>query len=657
MGVTKELLKSAQRFEKWQAIQSRESRTSGPAKRAMEASRVRFSGLQQLNVEPGVFLESVLEGDDLMPIRYFEMGKLASRPVGRIHFDLGPRIGQGYATGFLVAPGLLLTNHHVLASAEVATAASVTFDAEDGMNGLPLRPKVFKLLPYQGYLSNAELDFCFVAVAQRSTEGDDLADMGYLRLHQGTGKIMRDEYATIIQHPRGRQKQVAARNNHIEVYVYDKELSSSQDIQDNNHIYYSTDTLPGSSGAPVFSDQWYVVALHRRGVPRTGPDPVGVSPKAVVLRRDGTAAKEGDPDECVEFIANEGIRVSRIALCLEGIRVSGKPDEQMVAHQILEQIQETLVQKNAGPFSVPTAAVNRLSKSGAPDIPLDSELELTRRPIDRFVDAPGFNERFLGVRVRLPQLSQSLKAAAARRLDEPESYLLPFQHFTTVMHASRRLPIFAAVNIDGSSFNTTKKPARPAWSYDPRIDETQQPDDSVFSTLVQRGHMGAREFMWWGEDDEALEADVHSFTLTNVCPQIGSFNGRLEWFKLERLLVKSAKYRQQRVNCFMGPVFATADPLYDDLRSENSDAAMDTGIRLPLRFWYILVWKDGKKLRNRCFVLDQGDDIESAGPLEFDFEAPATVREVSLAEITRLSKLSFVDLNLAPVSSRQVSKG
>jgi endonuclease G, mitochondrial len=644
MGITKELLNTAQRFEKWSAIQSAQCQSSGPAERAMQASRIRFSGLQQLNVDPGVFLESVIEGDDLMPIRYFEMGKLAARPVGRIHFDLGPRIGQGYATGFLVAPGLLLTNHHVLPSAEVAAAATVTFDAEDGLDGLPLRPRVFQLQPYLGYLSHADLDFCFVAVAPRSTQGDDLSDMGYLRLHQSTGKIMRDEYATIIQHPRGRQKHVAARNNRIEVYVYDKELSSKQDVDDNNHLYYSTDTMPGSSGAPVFSDQWYVVALHRRGVPKTATQSTGAVVGPVVLRRDGSAAQEGDATESVEFIANEGVRISRIARCLETLRATGAPEVQTGAGQILAKIQATLTDKKAGPFWMPSAPVLHLSQPRKPQIPLDADLELTRRSMATFADAPGFDERFLGVRVRLPQLSKKLQLAAARRLDEPDNYLLPFQHFTTVMHAGRRLPIFAAVNIDGSNINTSKKPARPNWSYDPRIDEAQQPDDSIFSTLVQRGHMGAREFMWWGDDAQARESDIHSFTLTNVCPQIGSFNGRLEWYKLERLLMKSAKDRQQKVSCFMGPVFADADPLYDDLRSDNSDAALGTGIRMPLRFWYILVWKDSAKLKNRCFVLDQSDDIDQAGPLEFDFEAPATVREVTLAAITRLSKLSFADL-------------
>lgn len=639
MTVFNELIESAKRFQHWTAVQQRTSRPGDASERQMQVARVRFSGLQQLHVDPGVFLEAVLEGNDLMPVRYFEMGKLASRPVGRIHFDLGPRIGQGFATGFMVAPGLLLTNHHVLPSADVALAASVTFDAEDGMDGLPLTPHVFRLDPKHGYLSDAALDFCFVAVANRSTEGRELADFGYLRLHGATGKIIRGEYATIIQHPRGRQKQVAARNNEIKVYVYDKELTPTQ-AEDNNHIYYTTDTLPGSSGAPVFSDQWYVVALHRRGVPATETDTHG---DAVVLRRDNTPAQPGDPDEAIQYVANEGVRVSRIIKQLGILSRRGGKGQRVTARQIIDKVQATLVDPQAGPFSVPTASINCLS-GGATGLPGDEGLEVVRRSLSVYADAPGFDEKFLGVRVRLPKLSAELKRAAAKRIDDPTKILLPFRHFSTVMHAQRRLPIFAAVNIDGTNINARAKPARPTWSYDPRLDETQQPDDSIFSAMVQRGHMAAREFMWWGADDEASEADVHSFTLTNVCPQIGRFNGNLEWFRLERLIIGSAKNRQQRVNCFMGPIFAKDDPLYDDLRGENSTAAHGTGIRMPRRFWYVLTWAEGAKLKHRCFILDQSDDIEAAGPLEFDFDAPATVKEVAIAEVTRLTRLGFADL-------------
>ena len=33
----------------------------------------------------------------------------------------------------------------------------------------------------------------------------------------------------------------------------------------NQHLYYTTDTEPGSSGAPVFNKDWKVVAIHHAG--------------------------------------------------------------------------------------------------------------------------------------------------------------------------------------------------------------------------------------------------------------------------------------------------------------------------------------------------------------------------------------------------------
>lgn len=646
MAVFNELIAAAQRYQRWRRVQNEVAKPGDAAEREMQARRLRFSTTPLSGVDAGLFLEAVLEGNDLMPVRYFEMGRLAARPVGRIHLDLGPRVGQAYATGFLVAPGLLLTNQHVLPSAELARVASVTFDAEDGLDGLPKTPHIFRFEPGRLFVADQSLDFCFVAVAAVSTRGRPLAEFGYLRLHGATGKILRNEYATIVQHPRGRQKQVAARNNPIEVYVYDQELRDQPAAAENNHIYYKTDTLAGSSGAPVFSDQWYVIALHRRGVPKTRAANGGGQP--VVLRRDNTAAKPDDPEETIDFIANEGVRISRLMRRLEAIAGSGEADRCAAAAQALQRIEATLTDPQAGPFAVPTAPVNRLSAPSSRDAETIEDagaLEIVRRPLATFADAPGYDENFLGVRVRLPGLSAELQRAAARRLDEPDNIFLPFRHFTTVVHAARRLPIFAAVNIDGAAINASRKPARPQWSYDPRLDETQQPDDSIFSSMVQRGHMAAREFMWWGDDDEAREADVHSFTLSNVCPQIDRFNGNLEWFKLERLIVGTAKNQQRKVNCFMGPVLSRRDPLYDDLRSSRSSAEWDTGIRLPRKFWYVLAWLDDHDaLRRRAFILDQSDDIEAAGELEFDFAAPATVREITLDEVARLTKLSFADL-------------
>ncbi len=141
-------------------------------------------------------------------------------------------------------------------------------DAEDDLDGLPRPPRVFKFTPDQLFLADRELDFAFAAVAPRAVDGTPLGGYGYLKLFGRTGKVAAGEYATIIQHPDGRQKHLAIRNNQITVYAQDGDLSDA-DRAANNFLYYSTDTLPGSSGAPVFSDQWYVIALHRAGVPET----------------------------------------------------------------------------------------------------------------------------------------------------------------------------------------------------------------------------------------------------------------------------------------------------------------------------------------------------------------------------------------------------
>ena len=55
----------------------------------------------------------------------------------------------------------------------------------------------------------------------------------------------------IIQHPQGGAKRVACRNN----------LVARAERTD---LWYFTDTMAGSSGAPVCDDRWRVVALHKR---------------------------------------------------------------------------------------------------------------------------------------------------------------------------------------------------------------------------------------------------------------------------------------------------------------------------------------------------------------------------------------------------------
>lgn len=627
MTIPSDLIATAIRYDKWRQVQELER--SAAAEESMKSARARFSGGRYLPIDDQVFFEEIVENDDLMPIRYFELGTLAARPVGRIHLDLGPQVGDGYATGFLVAPGVLLTNWHVLKTPALAMAATVSFDAQDDLKGLPLAPKVFRLRPQELFFSDQKLDFALVQVEPLASQGGRIEAYGYLRLFAQTGKILRDEYATIIQHPRGRQKQVAARNNKIVVYVYDAESTAP----DNNYLYYKTDTLAGSSGSPVLSDQFFVVALHRRGVP-----PVAmVDDKPRVIRRDGTLAQPGDPASMFDYVANEGVRVSSILKRLQTLSC-----HDVAAARVMQVLDDHTGEEADGPFWVPVAP-----PTVAPKVVDDQDgvLEIIHRKSAVFAGAPGYDKRWLsGHVVELPTPTAALEAELAPRIDAAAGHVLPFNHFSTAVHAGRRMPIYAAVNIDGNAKALLgAMPKRPPWSYDPRISDEHQMDDSLFSSMLQRGHMASRDFVYWGADVE--KADVHSFTLSNVCPQIGAFNGSREWAKLERNIIALATGLRRHVSVFMGPVFSRSDPLYDDLRSAASNANVGTGIRLPKRFWYIVFWEANKKLQVRPFLLDQSDDIEQAGELEVDLQKPALVIDTSIQEISKLTRLLFSGLD------------
>ena len=98
---------------------------------------------------------------------------------------------------------------------------------------------------------------------------------------------------TIIQHPDAQRKQVCVRENKL--------LTRTDDV-----LWYTTDTLGGSSGSPVFNNDWQVVALHHKGIPQTGPDGVWQT----VHGRDYDPKR--DPESAIKWQANEGIRISRL---------------------------------------------------------------------------------------------------------------------------------------------------------------------------------------------------------------------------------------------------------------------------------------------------------------------------------------------------------
>ena len=103
-------------------------------------------------------------------------------------------------------------------------------------------------------------------------------------------------------------------------------------------IHYSTDTEPGSSGAPVFNDQWQVLALHHKAVPAASAD----------------AAQDADP----VWIANEGVRISAIFELLERNRFAD-PD----AGAVLDRLDLSLGFSPMDPAAVARRQCSRLTAS------------------------------------------------------------------------------------------------------------------------------------------------------------------------------------------------------------------------------------------------------------------------------------------------------
>ena len=191
-------------------------------------------------------LERIIGSEDYVHVRYLDAGVVAARAVGRISIrDVRGRV-VGFGTGSLVSTQLLLTNHHVLTDAAVAGRSVVEFDFQDGLDGLPLATVTLGLDPDRLFLAHEDLDYALVAV---KATPEELARFGWNPVIEAEGKAILGDFVTIVQHPSGEKKRVALRDNQVVGLPGD-------------FMHYRADTKPGSSGSPVFNDQWEVVALH-----------------------------------------------------------------------------------------------------------------------------------------------------------------------------------------------------------------------------------------------------------------------------------------------------------------------------------------------------------------------------------------------------------
>ncbi|PTT68410.1 trypsin-like serine peptidase [Arthrobacter sp. HMWF013] len=241
-------------------------------------------------------LERIIGGNNLLGIAFLELGSTVSRSVGRIIVRDRFQI-RGFGTGFMISPRLALTNNHVLPDAPSARFSRLEFNFQNGLSGLPLTTSQFDLEPDTFFRTDAGLDVTIVAVAAQSrpdgtTASVPLAGFGFNRTTKDQGKILLGESINIIQHPEGQEKQLALQQNEL-IDRFDQ------------FLHYHTDTSPGSSGSPLFNNQWEILGLHHSGVPARNE-------AGEILTVDGTVWDKTQDELKIQWIANEGIRISSI---------------------------------------------------------------------------------------------------------------------------------------------------------------------------------------------------------------------------------------------------------------------------------------------------------------------------------------------------------
>ncbi|NDV09023.1 endonuclease [Rhodococcus sp. IEGM 248] len=550
------------------------------AKRVDRLGRYYGNGDWESDALPDRLLEKIINTADFVGVRYLDAGAAAARSIGRVNIRDARGTLQGYGTGFLVSPTLLLTNHHVLPNADTARSSVIEFDYQDGIDGKPRPVQMFPLDPGRFYLADRERDFALVAVG---AEPGTLAQFGFNPLIQAEGKAIIGEFVTIVQHPRGEKKQIALRENRI------------VDIPE-RFLHYSADTEPGSSGSPVFNDQWEVVALHHASV---------------------------RAPQHTEFggVLNEGVRISRI---LEYVRA------QNLAPPSRDLVDDIVRAERTAPTESPAVEHER---EVTVRVPLEITVRLgsvdppvsARRPAEpeaisidpNYSTRGGYDANFLRAPLPLPRPGTPPVAS-------PE---LTYHHFSVVMHRERALALFTAVNIDGTQSQSPRRDSD-RWILDPRLPDDQQTGEDVYrDNPLDRGHLVRRLDPAWGPLAKAANDDTFHFT--NCTPQHHSFNaGQTLWLGLEDYVLKNADNADLAVSVVTGPVLAPDDPEY-------------RGVALPRQFWktVAMVKQDGGLsvtgyLLSQAALLDEFAEGEEA----FSYGAYRTF-QVPVRRIAQLTGL------------------
>lgn len=261
--------------------------------------------------------EAVYDQNNLLPVHFLTEGAIVQKAIAMVTLKVakyGLAAGKGIGSGFLISDSLFMTNNHVIRNKADCNDVNMQFMYQDNYGAEPaITPEFFETNENSFFHTNAGLDYTIVRLKRKPyrfrpvrripvsggeivpemvpfkhdyADSEQIEELEYIRdfitkevpisefdtsrVYRIFGYTAGSKYGSIalrpiitypatlrlnvIQHPKGRKKEVVVQQNEI------------TDVH-TNVIHYYSDTDYGSSGSPVFNNAWDLMALHHAREP------------------------------------------------------------------------------------------------------------------------------------------------------------------------------------------------------------------------------------------------------------------------------------------------------------------------------------------------------------------------------------------------------
>lgn len=606
---------------------------------------------------------------DWQPATFLVEGAVKRRAVAKVDTP------SMEASGFMISPRLFMTNAHVVSDEAECRGTTITFDFEKTDGGY-LPTTSYQLAPETFFISSpgkGGLDYAIVAVGQKISGTGTLAEMGFCALSDSPDRHRIGMPANVIHHPVGSPKQITIRQNPVLARGADQIT-----------LWYESDTEHGSSGSPVFNDDWDLIALHHYGFPfaelraEDGERPVHANEgiRISAIYRDLMRQMDGlAPDvrallaEALFVPKNETGTSQHVLRPRRVLNVSGsEANPARISTNTRVESMNTMSSRytitvpleiSLGFGGMPLAAEAQVSDPPAAHIgPVSGKVLLARagaegKKLDRdYSNRTGFDTNFIsGQPLGLPKIGAALKPFVAplrAQQDGSVGSVLNYEHFSVMLHGSFKMAIFTATNIDGETYINVDRTSGVAkdggegdtWYQDPRVSESFYLGKDWYaswSDYFDRGHLTRRTDPTWGDAATAERANLDTFHLTNCSPQHWRFNETTPyWQGVERYVLETGvlkTFGHQRIVVYQGPIF-------DEVNGLDAEGQL-----IPVEFWKVVVWVGAHGLRSVGLVVSQAgiaDEVRKSNckPKDVAFVNVNQWR-VSIADIQTKTNLTF----------------